>query len=56
MNGIHLLQSFPGVGPTIAGRIYDHYERVPMSWDDDVHLEDVPGVGKEKANQMREAL
>jgi len=56
MNGIHLLQSFPGVGPTIAGRIYDHYERVPMSWDDDVNLEDVPGVGKEKARQMKEAL
>ena len=55
MNGIHLLQSFPGVGPTIAGRIYDFYGRVPMSWDD-VDFTDVPGVGKEKARQMREAL
>ncbi len=56
MNGIHLLQSFPGIGPTIAGRIYDYYGRVPMGWDENVQLEDVPGVGKEKANQMREAL
>jgi len=55
MNGIHLLQSFPGVGPTIAARIYDYYGKVPMSWDE-IDFTDVPGVGKEKARQMREAL
>ncbi len=55
MNGVHLLQSFPGVGPTIAGRIYDFYGKVPMSWDE-VDLTDVPGVGKERASQMKEAL
>ena len=56
MNGIHLIQSFPGVGPTLAARVYDHYGRVPMHWDEDVVFEDVPGIGKEKARQLREAL
>lgn len=56
LNGIHLLQSFPGVGPTIAARIYDHFGRVPMTWDEGVDFTKVPGVGKEKARQLEEAL
>jgi ERCC4-type nuclease len=56
LNGIHLLQSFPGVGPTIAARIYDHFGRVPLQWEEGVEFTDVPGVGKEKARQMEEAL
>ncbi len=56
MNGIHLIQSFGGIGPTIAANIYDHYGKVPMTWDEGIDLTDVKGVGKEKAKQMREAL
>jgi len=56
MNGIHLIQSFQGVGPTLAARIYDHFEGVPMHWDEGVQFEDVPGIGKEKARQLMEAL
>ena len=56
MNGIHLIQSFPGVGPTLAARVYDHYGRVPMAWDEGIDFTDVPGIGKEKAKQMMEAM
>jgi len=56
MNGIHLLQSFSGIGPKIAAAIYDHYGRVPMGWDEEVVFTDVAGVGKEKARQLEEAL
>ena len=56
LNGIHLLQSFPGVGPTIAARIYDHYGKVPMRWEEGLDFTEVPGVGKEKARQLEEAL
>ena len=56
MNGIHLIQSFPGVGPTLAARIYDHYGRVPMAWDEGIDFTDVSGIGKEKAKQMMETM
>lgn len=56
LNGIHLLQSFPGVGPTIAARIYDHFGRVPLAWEEGVDFTEVPGVGKEKAKSLKEAL
>lgn len=29
---VHLLQGFDGVGPELAGRIYDHFGRVPLAW------------------------
>ncbi len=56
MDGIHLLQSFQGVGPKLAAAIYDHYEGVPMSWWETAYLTDVPGIGKKKAKEMMEAL
>lgn len=55
--GIHLLQSFPGVGPELAGKVFDTFGRAPLSWDiteDD--LRTVPGVGKGKAAAMWKVL
>lgn len=31
--GVHLLQGFDGVGPKLAGRIFDEFGRVPLRWD-----------------------
>ena len=55
--GMHLLMSFPGVGPELAGRIYDHFGGVPIEWG--VTMEElmkVPGVGKGKAEKMWNGL
>lgn len=47
---IHLLQSFPGIGPAVAGAIYDHFGRVPMRLDvDEKALREVEGVGSGRA-------
>ena len=54
---IHVLQSFQGVGPVVAGKIFDHFGRLPMMWD--VGLEEmmaVKGVGKGKAEVLMKAL
>lgn len=56
--GAHFLQSFPGVGPELAMRIYDHFGRVPVRWDLDgpEDLMAVRGVGKGKARKIWEVL
>lgn len=56
--GMHVLQSFPGVGPQLAGRIFDHFGGVPMTWDFDgpEGLTAVPGIGKGKAKSIYEGL
>ena len=58
MNGIHLLQSFPGVGPVAAGRIYDFFGKVPLVWNVDgpEAFVAIPGIGKVKAGQLWEGL
>jgi ERCC4-type nuclease len=33
--GLHLLQSFEGVGPALAEAIYDHFGEVPIQWSVD---------------------
>jgi ERCC4-type nuclease len=51
--GSHLLQSFDGVGPELAGRIIDHFGRPPVGWL--VTAEDlagVAGIGKQKAKKL----
>lgn len=55
---IHLIQSFPGVGPILAGRVIDHFGGVaPIRWEvSEEELRKVPGVGKAKARQMWEVL
>lgn len=55
--GIHLLQGLDGVGPELAGRIWDEFGKVPWRWE--VGVEDlcrVDGIGKKKAEKMLRAL
>lgn len=55
--GVHILQGFDGVGPELAGAIFDHFGRVPLTWvADGVELEDVPGIGPTRAKKLRKAL
>src|SRR5262245_33884849 len=55
--GIHLLQSFRGIGAEVAGRIYDEYKGVPLQWTTDEHeLQLVKGVGRIRAERMIESL
>jgi ERCC4-type nuclease len=55
--GAHLLQSFPLVGPEVAGAVVDHFDGVPLAWTctpDD--LAAVRGVGPVRAAVMTDAL
>ncbi len=55
--GLHLLQSFEGIGPDLAGKILDHFGKVPMRWEvTEKELIEVQGVGKVTAKKLREAL
>lgn len=55
--GIHLLQSFPGIGADTAGKIYDHFQGVPLQWlVSAFELQEVAGVGKGRAESMLAAL
>lgn len=56
--GMHLLQSFPGVGPELAGRIWDHFNGVPIVWEiEGPHeLQAIAGIGKQKASQIYQTL
>lgn len=55
--GIHLLQSFEGVGVGVAEKIYDHFEGVPLTWTTTIDgLMEVKGVGKKRAASLIEAL
>lgn len=55
---IHMIQGLPGIGIELAGRIYDHFGRVPIKWDLEQmsDLLAVPGVGKIKAAKIWEAF
>ena len=54
--GIHLLQSFPGIGPRTAGVIYDSYG-LPLQWTvSEKDLTQLPGVGKVIAKRLIAAL
>lgn len=52
--GLHLLQSFPGIGSELAGRMWDHFKGVPIRWDVEgpEALAQVSGIGKGKAEKM----
>lgn len=55
--GIHLLQSFEGIGPAAAEAIYDHFDGVPMTWEVTVdELVGVKGIGPKTAEKLMEAL
>lgn len=51
--GSHLLQSFDGVGPEMATRIFDRFGRVPLAWTctpEDMAM--VQGVGPKRVDKM----
>lgn len=54
--GIHVIQSFDGIGPGVAGAIFDRFG-LPIQWTvTKADLESVPGVGKKRASKMWETL
>lgn len=54
--GIHILQSFPGIGSTTAGLIYDMFG-VPLQWTvTEKDLISIPGIGKVIAKRLLDAL
>lgn len=54
--GIHVIQSFDGIGPGVAGNLFDMYG-LPIKWTvSREDLEKVPGVGKKRATKMWETL
>ena len=55
--GVHVLQSFPLVGPVVAGAIVDHFDGVPLTWTcEPSELAAVPGVGAKRAAALWTAL
>lgn len=55
--GVYLLQGIEGIGPKMAGDIYDHFGGVPLKWGVGVEeLVKVRGVGPKKAEKMWKAL
>ena len=55
--GVWVLQGLQGVGPGLAGKIYDRFGRVPWRWDVGVEeLMEIEGIGRKKAEKMMEAL
>lgn len=53
----HVLQGFDGVGPELAGRILDHFGRLPIGWlVTAADLEEVAGIGKVRAKKLICAL
>ena len=56
--GMHFLQSFPGMGPGLAEKVWEHFGGVPVKWDLE-GIEDliaVPGIGTGRAKNMWEVL
>lgn len=46
---MHVLQGFDGVGPSLAGRIYDEFKRLPLRWDvTKDELSSVHGLGPKR--------
>ncbi len=55
--GIHLLQSFDGIGPAAAEAIYEHFGGAPLQWSiTEEQLVEVPGVGKKTARKLLDSL
>lgn len=55
--GVHFLSGIPGIGVELAGRIFDHFGRVPISWSvTPQELMEVKGLGKKKVAQLVKVL
>jgi ERCC4-type nuclease len=54
---LFLLQSFPGIGPTLAEAIIEHFGRVPLAWTcTKEELMKVNGIGKKRAEELWSCL
>lgn len=52
-----ILQSFPGIGPTLANNILEHFGRLPLIWDATYEqLLRVPDIGVARAKRLWSAL
>lgn len=55
--GVWILQSIEGIGPKVAGDIFDHFGRVPLSWDVTAEeLGEVPGLGPKRVEKLMSSL
>jgi ERCC4-type nuclease len=55
--GVHLLQGIDGLGPDTAGRVIDHFGRVPLAWTATAEeLGEVHGLGPKRVAKMVKAL
>lgn len=55
--GLHLLQSFEGIGPAAAEAIYQHFGEVPIRWTaTEKELTEVPGIGPKTAIKLTSSL
>lgn len=55
--GMFLLQSFPGIGPVLAGAIFDRFGRVPLAWTcSEKELREVEGIGRKRARELMRSL
>lgn len=53
----HLLQGMPGMGPTRAEAVIEHFGGLPFVWTiDAAELAKVPGIGKKTATRLIELL
>lgn len=54
---IYLLQGLPGIGPKLAGQVYDHFGFLPLVWAcNEKQLAAVPGLGPRRAKRLWELL
>jgi ERCC4-type nuclease len=54
---VHILQGFDGIGPELAGNIYDYFGRIPLRWDiTPEQMMEVDGIGKGRAEKLKGAL
>jgi ERCC4-type nuclease len=50
---VHILQGCDGIGPELAGRIYDHFGGLPLAWTvSDEALMEVSGMGPERVRRV----
>lgn len=50
---VHFLSGVPGIGAELAGRLFDHFGRVPLEWGMTYEeLLEVPGIGQKKAKVL----
>ena len=54
---VHLLQSFPGIGPNTAEAIFKKFGSAPLQWTvSESELVSIPGIGNATAKRLIEAL